>query len=276
MSIVLLLGALVVVTATAGFVYAQAGLAVPSPDEVSRLALVGQAYWSVLVLGTAVFLYGARRGVVERIASIKESGQTTLSPGWILPYVLSLKRYRRYFFGSAILYGAFYAVITSMIVYQPTVDFGQAYGVQVPSAQFTPVLAAPLFSPVVTFYIVNHLGMLFIPLTFLLLFATSILVGLNTALAVFAFDSRIRGAGRGWVSGLGAVVGLFTGCPTCAGLFFANFLGGTGAVTFAGLIGYYQPVFIVLSIPVLVVAPYLTSRGLAKVYRDGCVLVKPS
>jgi hypothetical protein len=72
---------------------------------------------------------------------------------------------------------------------------------------------------------------------------------------------------------LGALVGLFTGCPTCAGLFFANAIGGTGAVSFATLLGYYQPVFIALSIPVLIVTPYLISRSLSKVIKEGCVVI---
>ncbi len=274
-SIIVLLGVLVVATGTAAYSYELSGLAIPTPGDVANLVPMGEAYWVVLVAGVAIVLYGAKRGIVERVAAVRDRGVAPLSPGWIVPYVLSLRRYRRWFAGSTLLYGVFYAVITSMIVFQPTVDFGQAYGVQVPSAQLTPVLAAPLFTPIVTVYLVNHVGFLLIPLTFLLLVATSVLVGLNVALAAFAFDSRARGAGRGWVGGIGAVVGLFTGCPTCAGLFFANFLGGAGAVSFATLLGYYQPAFILLSIPVLVLSPYLTSRGLAKVYREGCVVVGP-
>ncbi len=271
------MGVLVVVTATAAYTYESLALAVPTPDEVGFLTSVGEVYFGVLLLGVGLALFGIRRAVAERIAAIKGKGLAPLSPGWMIPYVISIRRYRRFFAGSALLYAAFYAVITSMIVIQPTVDFSHAYGVSVPSAQLTPVLSAPLFTPMVTVYIVNHLGLLLTPLTILLLLATSILVGLNFALAVFTFDSRAKGLGRGWVGGMGAVVGLFTGCPTCAGLFFANFLGGAGAVSFVTLLGYYQPAFILLSIPVLLLAPYLTSRSLSKVFREGCVfLQKPA
>ncbi len=274
-SVVVLTGLLVVVTATAAYSYELLGLVVTTPSEVVSLVPVSAVYWVALIGGVAIALYGARSGTASRIAAIRSQGVAPLAPGWIIPYILSLRMYRRLFGISGLLYGLFYAVITSMIVIQPTVDFGQAYGAQVPSAQVTPLLAAPLFTPVVTVYVVNHVGLLFIPLTVLLLVATSVLVGLNAALAAFAFNSRARGAGRGWAGGIGAVVGLFTGCPTCAGLFFANFLGGTGAVSFATILGYYQPLFILLSLPVLLAAPYLTSRGLAEVYREGCVVVKP-
>lgn len=275
-SIVALLGILVVVTATAAYTYESAALAFPTPGEVAFLATVGEMYFGVLLAGVGLVLFGIGKGVAERIAEIRDRGLAPLSPGWVIPYVISVRKYRRSFVSSALLYGIFYAVITSIIVIQPTVDFSQAYGASIPSAQVTPVANAPLFTPMVTVYVVNHLGLLLTPLTILLLLATSILVGLNFALAIFAFDSRAKGAGRGWVSGIGAVVGLFTGCPTCAGLFFANFLGGMGAVSFVTVLGYYQPAFILLSIPVLLLAPYLTTHSLSKVFREGCVfLPKP-
>ena len=275
-SLVVLLGMVIAAAATAAYSLELSGLAVSTPGEVSSLVPIGEAYWAVLIAGVAIVLYGTKEAIAERIVRIRDDGQAPLAPGWIIPYVLSLKRYRRYLVGSTLVYAVIYAIITSMVVYQPTVDFVSGYGVQVPSAHLTPVFGAPLFSPVIVVYVVNHLGLFLMPLTVLLLVATSILVGLNIALAAFAFGSRAGGAGRGWLSGMGAVVGLFTGCPTCAGLFFANFLGGAGAVSFVTLLGYYQPVFILLSIPTLLAAPYLVSRGLAKIYRDGCVLVRKS
>ena len=262
--------------ATAVYSLELTALAIPTPEAVSNLIPAAAIYFVVIVLCIGMVLYDARRVVSARAAAIDSKGVAPVSPGWIIPYVLSVRKYRRYFGVSTLLYGIFYAVITSMIVIQPSVDFVKAYGVSIPSVSITPVTAAPLFSPVVTVYLVNHVGVLLIPLTVLLLVATSLLVGLNFALAGFAFDSRVRGAGRGWASGIGALIGLFTGCPTCAGLFFANFLGGTGAVSFATLLGYYQPAFILLSIPVLLAAPYITSHSLSKVFREGCVFLRGS
>lgn len=272
--LVVLAGVFGALIATIAFSLDLASITVPTPQAASGLVPAAEAFLAVVVLCIALVMLGMRGVLAHRADVIRSEGAALLSPGWIVPYVLSVRRYRRSFFLSAALYGLFYAVITSMVVYQPTVDFAQAYGAQVPSFQVTPVQAAPLFTPVVTVYVANHLGLLLIPLTMMLLATTAVLVGLNIALAQFAFDSRVKGAGRGWVGGIGAVVGLFTGCPTCAGLFFANFLGGTGAVSFAALLGYYQPAFILLSVPVLLLAPYLTSRGLAKVFQGGCVVLQ--
>lgn len=274
--LVVLAGVLGALVATLAYSFELASLTVPTPQAVSSLVPVAEAFFVVVLFCIVLVLAGMWRVLLGRMDTIRSKGVSPLSPGWVIPYVLSFPRYRRSFLLSAALYGLFYSIITSMMVYQPTVDFAQAYGAPIPSVQVTPVQAAPLFTPVVTVYIVNHLGLLLIPLTLILLAATAGLVGVNLALAAFAFDSRVRGAGRGWVGGLGAVVGLFTGCPTCAGLFFANFLGGTGAASFAALLGFYQPVFILLSIPVLLAAPYLTSRGLARVYKEGCVVLRPS
>jgi hypothetical protein len=269
-----LLGLFFAVVGTLVYSYDLVSLGIPRPGIVTGLIPVADAYFVLLFAAVGLVIYDIWRTIRARAAAERNKGIVPISPSWIIPYVMSQKKYRRYFAASSLFYGAFYAVITSMIVYQPTVDFAQAYGVAIPSVQVTPVFSAPPLSPVVTIYLASHVGILLIPLTVLLLVATSMLVGLNFALAGFAFASRAKGVGRGWVGGLGAVVGLFTGCPTCAGLFFANFLGGTGAVSFAAILGYYQPAFILLSIPVLLGAPYLTSRSLSKVFRKGCVFIE--
>jgi hypothetical protein len=251
-----------------------AALLPPTPEAVAGLTVYAEYYLLAVGISLALVLVGLGLAYRERIATVRREGLAPIAPGWIIPYVLSMRKYRWYFLASSIGYGLFYAVITSMIVYQPSVDFVSAYGAAIPSASVTPIHGAPLFTPVLTVYLTDHLGMLVIPLTLVLVVTISVLVGLNFALAGFAFGSRGKGGGRGWVGGIGAAVGLFTGCPTCAGLFFANVVGGAGAVSFATILGYYQPAFILVSIPVLLGAPYVVTRSLSKVYRDGCVVLK--
>ncbi|HMD79474.1 MAG TPA: hypothetical protein VKF39_05790 [Nitrososphaerales archaeon] len=266
-------GTVAMVVGTAIYSWEEGSMNFVTPDRASYFALEAEIYLLVLLAGVAVVALDLWRVVGRRVAAVRQQGFAPLSPTWLIPYVLSKSKYRNYFLASTLLYGLFYAFVTSMIVYQPGIDFVREYGASFPSAVITPCCGTPLFAPVVTVYVVNHLGLLLIPLTGLLLVVISVLVGLNSALAVFAFNSRVRGVGRGWLGGLGAVVGLFTGCPTCAGLFFANVLGGAGAVTLAAGLASYQPLFILVSLPVLAVTPYLTSRSLAKVFREGCVIV---
>jgi hypothetical protein len=269
-----IVGAAAIVVGTAIYSWEEGFMNFVTPGRASYFALEAEVYLLVLLAGVAVVVLDLWRIVGRRVAAVRQQGFAPLSPSWLIPYVLSNKKYRNYFLASTLLYGLFYAFVTSMIVYQPGIDFVQEYGASFPSAIISPCCGTPLFAPIVVVYVANHLGLLIIPLTGLLLILISVLVGLNSALAIFAFNSRARGVGRSWLGGLGAVVGLFTGCPTCAGLFFANVLGGAGAVTLAAGLASYQPLFILVSLPVLAVTPYLTSRSLAKVFREGCVIVR--
>jgi hypothetical protein len=266
-------GVLVICVATIFYSYEQSFMSFVTPALATSYAQLAYIYLVVMLIGGGLVVIGIRRMLSERIAQMNSRGVAPLNPGWILPYVLSQKRFRRCFGASAFLYGLFYAFVTSIIVYQPTVNFVQAYRATFPSALIGPCCGPPLYTPTLTVYLVNHLGLLIIPLTVLLLVVVSVLVGLNFALAAFAFSNRVRGTGRSWIGGLGAIVGLFTGCPTCAGLFFANIVGGAGAVSFAAALSYYQPVFIALSIPVLLATPFLISRSLSKVIKEGCVVI---
>lgn len=266
-------GLTAIVVSTGFYWFAERFMKPATPATAAYYTWVAYLYFFAIIFCMAVIMLDFRRLSKARGQSIRQAGVASLKPGWLIPYVLSQEKYAKIFSFTAIAYGLFYAVITSMVVYQPSVDFVQAYGATFPSAIVATCCGSPFYVPVVTVYLVNHLGFLFIPLTVILLFAVATLVGLNLALVSFAYDNRAQGVGRGWLGGLGAMIGLFTGCPTCAGLFFANFLGGSGAVTFATLLGYYQPVFILLSLPILAVTPYLVSRSLSKVFRNGCVVV---
>ncbi len=258
------------VLATLSYASAQRSFAVATQGLVNGPDTVAAAYLVAMAAAVVAVVLGSWKIVSGRVEVVRAQGFAPVSPGWSVPYVLSVRRYRRLFAVSAALYAAFYAVITSMVVYQPTVDFAQTYGVSVPSAILTP-RGAPLYAPDLIVYLPAHVGIQLIPLTVILLIVISTLVGLNLAVSAFAFDSRARGQARGVTGMLGAAVGLFTGCPTCAGIFFANTLGGSGAASFATLLGYYQPAFILLSLPVLILTLYLTSRSLSRVYREGCV-----
>ncbi|MBI3859333.1 MAG: hypothetical protein HY296_03710 [Thaumarchaeota archaeon] len=47
-------------------------------------------------------------------------------------------------------------------------------------------------------------------------------------------------------------------------------------VSFAFVLGYYQPLFVALSIPLLSATPFAISRSLSRVFKDGCVYVNPA
>jgi hypothetical protein len=265
------LGLLVVLASSEVFVRLE--YSVPgSTETLAYMTLVGWIYLGVLVLGLGLVLYTIRKVVVNRTHALEQSGQVPLGPTWLLPYLLSIKKYRRYFAVAAVLYGLFFSYLTGVMVNDPSIDIAAPF--HAPHLLLSPCCdPTPLYSPTVVVYVTSHLGLLLIPLTVILLVAVSGLVGLNFALAAFAFDTRAKTTSRVWLGGLGAIVGLFTGCPTCAGLAFASLFGASGTLSYVLVLTAYQPVFIGLSIPLLVATPYLISRSLSKVYSGGCVIL---
>ena len=210
--------------------------------------------------------------VRTRATSVAAAGQVLVTPSSLVPYVLAQRRYKVATVGTAAAYGTLYSLLTSIVAYRPDLNFSALPGLAIPSVQPVQLVGAPLYVPELTVFLTDHVAMVLIPITLILMLAVSSLVGVNVALSLFAYDNRTPTAGRAWGAQLGAVVGLFTGCPTCAGLYFFSLLGGTGAVSFAETLGHYQPVFLLLSVPALLVSPWLVSRSLARVYRDGCIV----
>ncbi len=177
--------------------------------------------------------------------------------------ILSETRYAGVFALTALAYGFFFAIVSSTLVYQPGVIFSETYGVQVPS--ILPVVCCGSIGQVPQFvvYITQQFAILLIPINIVLLFIVSWLVGLNASVAVFAYKNRPETVGGRWIGGLGAIIGLFTACPTCAGFFLLTVLGLSGAVSLALTIASLQGLFIAAGIPILVATPLLTCRRMS-------------
>jgi len=249
--------------------------AVPSPQLAAALALPAYLYLLVVVAGVTATLADLLVQSRKRATALVKEGRVSLSPSSVGPYVLSQRRYWVVFSASALLYGILYSFLTGVVAYRPDISFAEFPGLVVPSVQPDQLIGAPLYVPEVTVFLNDHVALVLVPLTILLMVTISVLVGFNLALAAYAYDNRAKERNGSWVGQLGAVVGLFTGCPTCAGLYFFSLLGGSGAASFAVVLGYYQPLFVALCVPVLLAAPYLISRSLAKLFKDGCVVVSP-
>jgi len=171
----------------------------------------------------------------------------------------------------ALVYGLVYSFFSSLITYQPTVNFAQVYGVSQTSWTYLTCCGDTGTVPKLIVYIspALHLGMVLVPLSLLFLFVVPILVGFNVALSYYALrQSSFPMSGR-WLVGSGAVVGLFTACPTCAGLFLAGSIGGIGT-TLAVTLAPYQLLFIAVTIPVLLVGPLFTALSVKRSYEASC------
>ena len=75
------------------------------------------------------------------------------------------------------------------------------------------------------------------------------------------------------MSTIGAATGLFIACPTCAGTFLSIFIGTASGIGLTILLTQMQTFFIAVSIPILLVTPYLMARKLRNA--DGSCKVDP-
>lgn len=173
-------------------------------------------------------------------------------------------------FGAA--YGLIFAFTSSTLVFQPSIDFGTAYGVTEPG--WVGISCCGTFGTVPKLILFPapalHFGVQFVPLTGLFLVVIPLLVGFNFALVAYALTIRsARGTGS-WLTTIGASAGLFTACPTCAGFFLAGAVGGIGASTLAISLAPYQILFVTISIAVLILAPVIIASTMRRYLNSSC------
>lgn len=226
------------------------------------LTWLGYIVLLLMPLGVAISVFGIRQAfAAKRMIAGDGSSQSILD---VLARVLAIRNYSLILLTAALVYGSFYAAVSSTIVYQPADDFSKLYGAVIPSIVVIVCCGGPGYIPIVTVYLTEHLGLLIIPANILLLILVSGLVGLNTALALYEFHNRPKGAGGRWLGGFGATTGLFTACPTCAGLFLGGLVQGVGTTAAATVLASYQPLFVAATLPLLIASVLLIARRLRK------------
>jgi len=222
----------------------------------------GYAYFALtlIVFGLCILYYG-----VTTILTNWSTGETSENPpskSSIIAKIFATKRYARLLLLSALVYSIFYAFASGIIVFQPASNFSEVYHVGIPSFAIATCCGPIGETPEIVVYVTHHLGLLLIPINLLLLFSISWLVGLNASFAAFTLSFRTRNIGLSWSGGVGAFIGLFASCPTCAGLAIIALFGGTGTLSAAFFLGPLQTLFVGLSIPILVATPILLARSL--------------
>ena len=164
------------------------------------------------------------------------------------------------------LYGLLYAFASSIVVFQPGVDFATAYSATGAASWSSVPCCGDVgtLPELVVYFSPAHLAVQLVPLSVLLLFIVPPLVGLNLSIALFSVRRTVAKVTGRWMVACGAAVGLFTACPTCAGFFLAESVGGIGATTLAVALAPYQALFIAVSIPLLVAMPFFFARRVRK------------
>jgi hypothetical protein len=169
---------------------------------------------------------------------------------------------------SAIGYGVIFAFLSQIFIYRNDVSFFEQ-GVNIPSISVTPCCNLIGYVPMLSIYLTDHFLILLIPINIVLVVAVSVLVGFNVSLNVYALKLTRRFSHTKKLSSLlgsvGLTSGLFIGCPTCVGSLFSLLLGFWSGAAIS-ILAYFQTVFIVISIPALIVSTILIAKQIKSIY----------
>ena len=245
----------------------QQNIALYAQASISSLVL---RYYLAEVLAIGVVVVGAYL-VYQGIRS-EAGGPEIDSIRAILADAIATRRDFYVGVAAALTYAAIYLVVSSVVVFQPSVDFGATYGVTSPTWTTAACCGAAGTVPTLIVYLSPqaHLALQVLPLDLLFAVVVPLLVGLNATVASHAVRNKDVRANVGWMSSIGVLASLFTGCPTCAGLFLAGAVGGLGATSLAIALAPYQMLFILVSIPLLAASPLIISYNARRAMRAAC------
>ena len=222
-----------------------------TPVAISSIERLSVAFYILLVIAFGTIGLGLRRYQRKSAAT---GNQTAIS--MICNSTIS-KNSMKVFIITFVIYGLFFSMTSGILVYQPEVIFSYHYGAEIPSAHITPCCGPLGYMPKIVAYLTEHIGIQVIPINLVLQVTVSYLVATNTALAVNAISITKKSGGLGSV---GAATGLFIACPTCIGSFLSLFVGATSAVAFTIAVTELQTLFIAITIPILILTPFIISR----------------
>jgi hypothetical protein len=189
------------------------------------------------------------------------------------------KRLSMFFWSTAVGYGLFFSATSGILIYRAE-GLSHDYGMVTVIPSVTIMSYGPIgYVPTLAIAITENIGFLVIPINLIIMLIVSILVGYNAMLSAYAFkirpkkkknansNNRILSSTSFSSFGLiGAAMGLFTACPTCASLFIFNFILGSFASTIATFTAAFYGFFVAVTIPLLLVTPIMTVLGIRKMH----------
>jgi len=247
--------------------FSQDSIALYAQQSISSLVF---RYYLAEVLAILVVIVGAYlvyQGITSETGGIEVDSIRAILAG-------AITSRKDFYIGilAAIVYAAIYLIVSSVVVFQPSVNFGATYGVTSPSWTAAACCGAAGTVPALIVYLSPqaHLALQVLPLDLLFAVVVPLLVGLNATVASHAIRNKDVRGNVGWMSSIGILAGLFTGCPTCAGLFLAGAVGGLGATSLAVALAPYQVLFILVSIPLLAASPLIIAYNAKRAMRAAC------
>ena len=236
-----------------------------TPDALNSIQRIAYGFYITLVAAFGAIAFGMYRYHREKVEN-KGKDLTT-----IIALATWNSKSRKIFVATFIGYGLFFSMASGTLVYQPEVNFSIHYGATIPSGFIAPCCDSPGYMPKIIVYLTEHIGLQIIPVNLVLQIVVSYLVGLNASIAVSAYMISKKEKG---VSTIAAATGLFIACPTCAGTFLSIFIGTASGIALSIALTQLQTLFIAISIPVLVIIPYVLAKKLRNA--DGSCKIEPT
>ena len=224
-----------------------------TPSAIDSIQRIAYGFYITLVVSFGAIAFGMYRYHKEKVENKGKDLST------IIALTTWNSKSRKIFVAIFIGYGIFFSLVSGTLVYQPEVNFAIHYGATIPSGFIAPCCDSPGYMPKIIVYLTEHIGLQIIPINLVLQVIVSYLVGLNAAIAINAYTISKKGRGA---STIGAATGLFIACPTCAGTFLSIFIGTASGIALSIALTQMQTLFIAISIPVLLVTPYVMAKKL--------------
>lgn len=236
-----------------------------TPSAMDSIQRIAYGFYITLVVSFGAIAFGMYRYHQEKV---RKNGKDLST---IIALITWNSKSRKIFVLTFIGYGIFFSLVSGTLVYQPEVNFAVHYGATIPSGFIAPCCDGPGYMPKIIIYLTEHVGLQIIPINLVLQVVVSYLVGLNIAIAVSAYTISKKGRG---MTTVGAAVGLFIACPTCAGTFLSIFIGTASGIALSIALTQMQTLFIAISIPILLITPYIMARKLQNT--DGSCKIDPT
>ena len=224
-----------------------------TPSALEPIQRIALGFYITLIAAFGAIALGMYRYHKGKVQNNEKDLST------IIAIVTWNSKSRKIFVTVFIAYGIFFSLISGTLIYQPEVNFVTHYGATIPSGFIAPCCDDPGYMPKIIVYLTEHIGLQIIPINLVLQIMVSYLVGLNASIAISAY--KISKKGRG-ASTIGAAAGLFIACPTCAGTFLSIFIGTASGIALSIVLSQMQTLFIAVSIPVLIITPYVMAKKL--------------
>ena len=224
-----------------------------TPSAIEAIQRIALGFYIIMIISIGGIGFGIYK---YQKSKIEEQGKDILTT---IAIVTSNLKSRKIFIITFIGYGIFFSLVSGTLVYQPEINFVTHYGATIPSGFISPCCDGPGYMPKIIVYLTEHVGLQIIPINLILQIIVSYLVAVNSSIAISAYTLSKKGRS---MSSVGAATGLFIACPTCAGTFLSIFIGTASGIGLSVLLTQLQTLFIGLSIPILIITPYIMAKKL--------------